>query len=174
MLIGGLWHGASWNFVLWGALNGLGIVFFKLWQKISPWGDKTKWWNRVWAIFLTFNFISFTRIWFRSGSANSWDNLEDGHNIISEWFTANEMLTQLLYDFRWALIYDVFSVYYKVILVIIFGFIIHFIPEKYKVWYRRKFAQTSVFLQLLICFFVIFIIYQIAATNLQPFIYFQF
>ena len=174
MLLGGLWHGASWNFVLWGALNGLGIVFFKLWQRISPWRDKSKWWNRVWAIFLTFNFISFTRIWFRSGSANSWESLDDGHNIISEWFIANEMLTQLIYDFRWNLIYDVFSVYYKVILVIALGFFIHFIPERYKVWYRKKFAQTSVFLQLLICFFVVFIIYQIASTNLQPFIYFQF
>tara|TARA_B100001287_G_scaffold276658_1_gene288511 strand:- start:16309 stop:18039 length:1731 start_codon:yes stop_codon:yes gene_type:complete len=174
MLLGGLWHGASWNFVLWGGLNGLGIVFFKLWQKISPWGDKNKWWNKVWAIFLTFNFISFTRIWFRSGSVNTWDNLNDGHNIISEWFTANEMLIQLIYDFRWALIYEVFDNYYKVIFVIIIGFIIHFIPERYKVWYRNKFAQSSVFLQLLICFFAVFIIYQIAATNLQPFIYFQF
>ena len=35
MLIGGLWHGASWNFVLWGALNGLGIVVYKQWKKIS-------------------------------------------------------------------------------------------------------------------------------------------
>ena len=26
MLLGGLWHGASWNFMLWGGLNGLGLV----------------------------------------------------------------------------------------------------------------------------------------------------
>ena len=174
MLLGGLWHGASWNFVLWGALNGLGVIFYKLWRNISPWKDKTKWFNRLWAIFLTFNFISFTRIWFRSGSINSWEELDEGHNIISEWFTANEMLYQLLYDFRWSLFSDVFYGYYKVIFVIILGFLIHFIPEKYKLWYRGKFAKASVYLQLIICFFVVFIIYQIASTSLQPFIYFQF
>jgi D-alanyl-lipoteichoic acid acyltransferase DltB (MBOAT superfamily) len=32
MLLGGLWHGASWNFVIWGGLNGLGIVTFKFWR----------------------------------------------------------------------------------------------------------------------------------------------
>lgn len=174
MLLGGLWHGASWNFVLWGALNGLGIVIYKLWRKISPWEDKTKWWNRIWAILITFNFISFTRIWFRSGSINSWESLDSGHNILSEWFTANEMLTQLIYDFRWNLIGDVIAVYHKVFLVIIFGFLIHFLPEKLKIWYRNKFATTSTFVQLIICFFAVFIMYQIASTSLQPFIYFQF
>ena len=34
MLLGGLWHGASWNFVLWGGLNGLGLIAYKGWRKI--------------------------------------------------------------------------------------------------------------------------------------------
>jgi D-alanyl-lipoteichoic acid acyltransferase DltB (MBOAT superfamily) len=49
MLIGGLWHGASWNFVLWGGLNGIGIVVYKLWKNISPWkinlGGGIKFWE---------------------------------------------------------------------------------------------------------------------------------
>ena len=174
MLLGGLWHGASWNFVLWGALNGIGIIIYKLWRKISPWEDKTKWWNRIWGIILTFNFVSFTRIWFRSGSINSWEEIDKGHNILSEWFTANEMLNQLLFDFRWSFLGEVVSVYYNVILVIILGFMIHFIPEKWKIWYRQKFANSHVSIQLLVCFVAVFIMYQIAATSLQPFIYFQF
>ena len=35
MLLGGLWHGASWNFVLWGGLNGLGIVFIKFGEDLA-------------------------------------------------------------------------------------------------------------------------------------------
>jgi D-alanyl-lipoteichoic acid acyltransferase DltB (MBOAT superfamily) len=31
MLLGGLWHGAAWNFVLWGAYHGLGLVFHRAW-----------------------------------------------------------------------------------------------------------------------------------------------
>jgi D-alanyl-lipoteichoic acid acyltransferase DltB (MBOAT superfamily) len=32
MLLGGLWHGASWNFMIWGGLNGLGIIVYKFWK----------------------------------------------------------------------------------------------------------------------------------------------
>ena len=35
MLLGGLWHGASWNFVIWGALNGVGMIIHKIWTKIN-------------------------------------------------------------------------------------------------------------------------------------------
>lgn len=39
MLLGGLWHGASWNFMLWGGLNGAGIIVYKLWKRIG-WGKR--------------------------------------------------------------------------------------------------------------------------------------
>ena len=35
MLIGGLWHGASWNFVIWGGLNGVGMIVNKCWRALS-------------------------------------------------------------------------------------------------------------------------------------------
>ena len=35
MLLGGLWHGASWNFVIWGALNGVGMIIYKIWAKMN-------------------------------------------------------------------------------------------------------------------------------------------
>ena len=35
MLLGGLWHGASWNFVIWGALNGAGMIVYKVWAKMN-------------------------------------------------------------------------------------------------------------------------------------------
>ena len=174
MLIGGLWHGASWNFVLWGGLNGLGIIIYKLWKNVSPWKNKSNWANKILGIIITFNFVTFTRIWFRSGSINSWDQMDESHNILSEWFTANEILNQLFFNFQWSLIGDVISVYSNVFVVIVIGFLIHFIPEKWKFWYRDKFSKSSVFIQLFVCFSAIFIMYQIASTSLQPFIYFQF
>ena len=36
MLLGGLWHGASWNFMIWGGLNGIGMIIYKIWTKRSP------------------------------------------------------------------------------------------------------------------------------------------
>jgi D-alanyl-lipoteichoic acid acyltransferase DltB (MBOAT superfamily) len=174
MLIGGLWHGASWNFVLWGGLNGIGIVVYKLWKNVSPWKNKSKWWNKILGVIITFNFVTFTRIWFRTGSNNSWDQMDEGHNIISEWFAANEILNQLIFNFKWSLISDVLLVYSNVFLVIILGFLIHFIPEDWKFWYRDKFSNSPVLVQLGVCFVAIFFMYQIASVSLQPFIYFQF
>jgi D-alanyl-lipoteichoic acid acyltransferase DltB (MBOAT superfamily) len=65
-LIAGLWHGSSWMFVIFGGLNGLGIVVNHYWQKKI----KIKI-NKVLAWFVTFNFINITFIFFR---ANEWDS----------------------------------------------------------------------------------------------------
>ena len=35
MLLGGLWHGASWNFMIWGGLNGIGMIFCRFWERWS-------------------------------------------------------------------------------------------------------------------------------------------
>jgi D-alanyl-lipoteichoic acid acyltransferase DltB (MBOAT superfamily) len=60
-LIAGLWHGASWMFVIFGGLNGLGIVVNHYWQKKF----KIKM-NRALAWFITFNFVNITFIFFRA------------------------------------------------------------------------------------------------------------
>jgi len=197
MLIGGLWHGASWNFVLWGGLNGLGLIIYKLWNKISPWKNKNKWYNRAWGIFLTFNFISFTRIWFRSGSANTWQSMQEGHNIIAEWFTANTMLDKLIdeifvplwfflfnflkdpssiisYPYNFSFAIDFWNGSKPVFIVMLLGFIIHWLPVKTKQWYRNIFATAHIGLQLGFCILTVIAIYQILSSDLQPFIYFQF
>lgn len=70
-LVGGLWHGASWMFVIWGALHGGAIVLHRAWQQS---GRKM---NTILAWFLTFNFINITWIFFR---AKEWD---DAVNILS-------------------------------------------------------------------------------------------
>ena len=42
MLLGGLWHGASWTFVAWGALHGAALCVHKLWQKATGHGKDYK------------------------------------------------------------------------------------------------------------------------------------
>jgi len=73
-LIGGLWHGASWMFVAWGALHGIAIVIHRAWQQMGLAM------NKVFAWFITFNFINITWVFFR---ANEWG---DAINIIKSMF----------------------------------------------------------------------------------------
>lgn len=60
MLIGGLWHGAAWTFVIWGALHGLALVIHRIWKHFS---FKI---NSYLAWFCTFAFINFSWIIFRA------------------------------------------------------------------------------------------------------------
>lgn len=60
MLISGIWHGASWMFVLWGFIHGIGLIVNHYWRK-----SKIKL-NRFIAWFITFNFINITMIIFRA------------------------------------------------------------------------------------------------------------
>ncbi|UVI30841.1 MBOAT family O-acyltransferase [Paenibacillus spongiae] len=61
-IIGGLWHGAGWTFLIWGGLHAVGSVIHRLWTKV---GIKMPNWL---AWFITFMFINFTWVFFRAES----------------------------------------------------------------------------------------------------------
>jgi len=72
MLIGGLWHGASWTFVLWGALHGAFLAVHKLWlgdqRKTEPgWTTPGDWLRNGLSIFATFHLVLFAWLFFRVG-----------------------------------------------------------------------------------------------------------
>lgn len=174
MLLGGLWHGAGWNFVIWGGLNGFGLLFFKLWNRISPWKNKKIIVNRVIGIFLTFNFISFTRIWFRSGSKNTWTELNETHDISSELDTANTMLSQLTTRLDFSIAPQVLAGYSEVFWVLLLGFVIHWLPSSWKKRYRYSFAKSHPALQITAVMVAIILVWQVMQAGTRPFIYFQF
>jgi alginate O-acetyltransferase complex protein AlgI len=79
-LVGGLWHGASWMFIIWGALHGSAIVIHRAWKSLGLSMNKYLAW------FITFNFINITWIFFR---AKDWDAAK---NILSAMAGANGMM----------------------------------------------------------------------------------
>ena len=220
MLLGGLWHGASFNFITWGGLNGLGILIYKWWKyrgkgtrtvatlllwlsfvvawiawdtaavrvgcvwtgvifvgTLIDWIYSTltsgsrpiAWLNRGWSIFLTFVFISFTRLFFRSGS-----NLDPAEANTVAWNTAKNMVQKMGDKWEWSHVWGVISGYGNIFAIFAIGMIIHWLPERWKRWYRMNFAMLPLWAIALITVLAVMLLYQFVTADLQPFIYFQF
>jgi alginate O-acetyltransferase complex protein AlgI len=67
MMLGGLWHGISWCFFIWGTLHGLalGVVFAWKRRRAAP---SPRWWPKLLGGLITFHFVCFTWIFFRAGT----------------------------------------------------------------------------------------------------------
>ncbi|MEE1079713.1 MAG: MBOAT family O-acyltransferase [Bacteroidales bacterium] len=218
MLLGGLWHGASMNFMIWGGLNGVGMVIFKFWRDMSllcralvptllsfglyalkvyaflplwnlllvfmifiaasAWiryvynilGCKNPltWLNRGWSILVTFTFITFTRLFFRSGS-----NLDPAIANETAWGIAKDMINSI--GTQWNVnVLDVISAYRSVFILFVLGMIVHWLPTRFKRRYRICFAKMPLPLMAIVTVIIIFVCYQFVTAEMQPFIYFQF
>jgi alginate O-acetyltransferase complex protein AlgI len=158
MLLGGFWHGSSWNFVTWGGLNGLGLVIYKLWAKIRPWSPRNSWVGKAFGLASTLLFITLTRAWFR---APGWD---EALSILTRTWTAMDL----------NIAGDILIGFWRPLSVMVLGYLIHWIPSRWKNRYRELFAQAPLGWQLVVAFLAVVTIYQSLSADSQPFIYFQF
>jgi len=75
-VISGLWHGANWTFIIWGALNGLYLVFAIITETLRKklnhflFIDRITWLHTFFKIFITFLLACFAWVFFRAGSLN--------------------------------------------------------------------------------------------------------
>ena len=158
MLIGGLWHGASWQFVIWGGLNGMGVIVYKYWRLISPYEHSQRRIARVWKIILTFAFITFTRIYFRS---NSMENV-------------SLFYQQVMNNMDWQSAGTILWEYRKVFLVMLLGYTTHWLSYNIKEKIETGFIRSHVIVKVVAAVVVAIVCYQTYAADFQPFIYFQF
>ena len=158
MLLGGLWHGASLRYVIWGGLHGLGLVAHKIWSSIFGNHTTCRSIGRIIGIFLTFQFVSFCWIFFRAENMNN----------------VTLMLKQIFENFSPGSYMTVLPAYSNVFLLILIGYIIHFLPEKIKESYRGFFIKIPLTAQLAVIMLIAVFLYQIRTTEILPFIYFRF
>ncbi len=155
MVLGGLWHGASWNFVFWGFMHGLGLAFDKLWLSLKLSQTRVM---KVLGTIVTFHFVSFCWIFFRSRSFdNSW-------LILSRIFT----------EFKAPLFWQWVQGYRLVGILIVLGYIFHWLPDLLERRFERGLTRVPILAQSLVLAIVVWVLFQARSSDIQPFIYFQF
>ena len=157
MILGGLWHGASLRFIIWGFLHGAGLIVDRIIRSIF--GEHAR--NgitRFLIIILTFNFVSFCWIFFR---ADSIENIRIMLSQITENFSPGSWSVAAL-------------TYSSVFMLIAAGYLVHFLPETVKEFYRGLFIKIPVALQLTVVLVIAVLLFRMRATDTMPFIYFRF
>ncbi len=153
-LIGGIWHGANWTFVVWGALHGLALCIHRLWKTLNikiP---------HVMAVFFTFFFVNITWIYFRATS------IEKANYIIKSMFGLNGFEPIVINKLR--LSFENGSI--KLSLLALIGTIILlFIPNS--VEFSKKFKPNSVFFTVTL---VLILVSILSINKVSEFLYFQF
>jgi alginate O-acetyltransferase complex protein AlgI len=161
MLLGGFWHGANWNFIIWGALHGVSLAIHKIWMLITGKAFakiNNHWWYNAIAIIITFHFVCLGWIFFKTSS------LAD----------ANSMIHQILYDFSFSVWGAFFDNYKSVLAMIALALALHAISDNYADKMIARFQKIPLVAYIAI-FFVFVILYGFfkSAEPVMP-IYLQF
>ena len=165
-LITGLWHGASWGFLIFGAINGLGVVINHLFNKLNfKLPSLISWILTI----LTFN---ISCIFFRS------ENLNQSYQIIKKMFDLNNIVLPVYFNQTFLSKFNFFimrdhSIYsqdlvmnIKIILIVTFGLFIF----KY-INLVNKFKINYIYVALIVVMIVLSVFMQ---QYSYPFIYFKF
>ncbi|MCC9041259.1 MBOAT family protein [Myroides sp. M-43] len=161
MLLGGLWHGASLRFIVWGALHGIALAIHKIIMELFPRakGVEPNIFWKIFSVFLTFNFVTFCWIFFRAGSFDiALDIINNIGNL----------------EFDWSAWTTIAMGYKNAFMLIGIGFVWHYIPKSWMAIPNQLFNVAPMFVKAVVLAFVFWIVYATATAGPQPFIYFQF
>ncbi|MCW3071392.1 MAG: rane-bound O-acyltransferase family protein [Bacteroidetes bacterium] len=159
MLIGGLWHGASFNFIVWGGMHGVALAIDKV--RITLFGN-SKIRNskilKIIGVIITFHFVCFCWIFFKASS------FHDAGVIISQIFT----------NFNGAAWRPMLEAYGLVFAVMLLGYVIHFIPGSYQRFSELVLTKITLAGRIAVILVFIWIIIQVKQADQVMPIYLQF
>lgn len=160
MLLGGLWHGASWNFVVWGGLHGVALAVHKFFRNLMhrPKNYRSTGFRKFFAVILTFHFVCLGWIFFRNTT------FEASLTMIQQVFTA----------FHPELAGQLFAGYWEVFALMAVGYLLHWCPDSWQEACTKGMIRLPLIFQALILILLIFLVIQVKSSDIQPFIYFQF
>ena len=161
MVIGGLWHGASWLFILWGAWHGLMLVLHKAYRRFFPLREHKPFISRILNtvnILFTFHIVAIGWVFFRADSLT----------------IVKDMVTQIFTQFHPEVLMQFINGYPYVTLAIVSGYILHYTPHELSLSIQRVFEQTPLVLKAVFFAIFIYLVLQVSSSEVVPFIYLQF
>ncbi len=157
MLIGGLWHGAAWKFIFWGAMHGVGLAVHKACRPILQ-RIPDNWFTVFISWAITFVYVSLLWVFFRAAS------FEDSLLIISNIFV----------DFSWNQIPQFFEARMVWCVMMISLMVFHFVPQRVADRVQYIFVRSPWIVKLLCFLTVVQLVIEFMSEEVAPFIYFQF
>lgn len=153
MMLCGLWHGAEWKFLFWGAMHGVGLTVTRIVQRaLGREGAKTQA-GKIINLVLTFHFVCLAWVFFRAESMES-----------------ALYLLQGLFRF----VGGAPNLAPAAVIVILIGCALHLLPTRWEDVFRRQFSRLPAHAQGLVLFVLIIVLYSVASSEVVPFIYYQF
>ena len=160
MLLGGLWHGASWNFIVWGGLHGAALAVHKYLRSLlkRPKHYHSAGVRRFFAVVLTFHFVCFCWIFFRNTTFEG----------------SLTMIRQIFTSFHPELFGKLVGGYWKVFMLMAVGYLLHWCPDSWQNACSRGMIRLPLLGQAVVLIALIYLVIQVKSSDIQPFIYFQF
>ncbi|AVM57520.1 membrane-bound O-acyltransferase family protein [Bacteroides heparinolyticus] len=160
MFLGGLWHGASWNFVLWGMMHGVALALHKVWMTLTGRrkGERSGGIRRFFGILVTFHFVCLCWVFFRN----------------AEFSTSIDMLRQIFTTFRPQLFPQLVEGYWEVFALMALGYFLHFVPDSWERVCTKSVIRLPLLGKAVLMVLVVYLVIQMKSAEIQPFIYFQF
>lgn len=160
MLLGGLWHGASWNFIVWGGLHGAALALHKFFRNVTgrPNTYHSTGLRRLFAVVVTFHFVCFCWIFFRNSTFEA----------------STVMIRQIFTAFHPELFMQLVTGYWQVFVLMASGFLLHWCPDSWQDACGRAVTRLPLVGQALLVVAVVYLVIQVKSSDIQPFIYFQF
>jgi D-alanyl-lipoteichoic acid acyltransferase DltB (MBOAT superfamily) len=152
MLLGGLWHGASWNFVIWGGIHGVVLALTRMWQRRFGEADP-RGFRRFIGVFCTFHVVCFAWIFFRAPTFE--------HAVLAIGRLAH-------------LSGGATNLSPRVLAVLAVGVVSHFVPSAWTERARDSFVRTPAVVQGALLALFAYALHAAASAKTEPFVYGQF
>jgi D-alanyl-lipoteichoic acid acyltransferase DltB (MBOAT superfamily) len=161
MLIGGLWHGASFNFIVWGGMHGAALALDKVRMTVfkkSKYQVSEYMILRFFGVLITFHFVCFCWIFFKASSFND----------------AGIIISQIFNNFNGSAWRPMFEAYGVVFSVMLLGYVIHFIPKSYQYFSEWFLSKITLAGRIAVILVFIWVIIQVKQSDQVMPIYLQF